>query len=128
MLHLDLPACQIPVAVRPPLLCTALMLLLLTGCVNGIDRDAAASQNGSLPTNTDGLRLLDASFATEIRNRQPSRVSQAISGDDPQLSFWMEFVCTGICEQRLPEDEQVIVSLEWYKEEDGHLLKQAVHR
>jgi hypothetical protein len=105
-------------------LCTVVTFCALTGCTGGAPLDAASrSPTPASSQSLDGLVLVDASFATEVHDRQPARISQSISSEERPLSFWMELRCTGPCRQRLTEDG-VVVSLDWYKEEEGRLLKQ----
>jgi len=110
-------------------LCTALSLLTLVGCGASPPVDPPFLPVSHAPLNVPGgLRLVDASFATQIHDRQPARVSSSLSmltSEGSDLSFWMELACTGLCYQRLAAEGQVIVFLEWYKEESGLLLKQA---
>lgn len=74
------------------------------------------------------LALLDASFASQVVDRQPSRVAQSYrlaSLTGSQLWFWVHVSCTGACEQQLAGNGQVKIFLDWYLEEDGILKKQA---
>ena len=50
------------------------------------------------------LALVDASFASQVVNRDPVRVSQSYrlsSLTDSRLWFWVHVNCTGVCEQKL---------------------------
>lgn len=74
------------------------------------------------------LTLLDASFASRIVGREPSRVSQSVrvgSLEDSRLWFWLHVSCTEECEQKIAEKGHVRIFLDWYLEEDGILKKQA---
>lgn len=110
-------------------LCTALSLVALVGCGARPLVETPSPPTRQTPLNVaGGLSLIDASFATEIHDRQPERVETSLSipaSESSNLSFWMELACTGFCEQRLAEEGQVTIFLEWYKEEDGLLLKRA---
>src|SRR5687768_8259302 len=110
-------------------LCAALSLLALVGCGARPPVDSASPPVRHVPFHSAGsLSLVDASFATGIHDREPARVSTSLSmpaSELSDLSFWMEFACTGICSQYLADEGQVTVFLEWYKEESGLLLKQA---
>src|SRR5688572_9498679 len=72
--------------------------------------------------------LLDASFASRIVGREPSRVSQSVrvgSLEDSRLWFWLHVSCTGGCEQKVAKNGHVKIFLDWYLEEEGILKKQA---
>jgi hypothetical protein len=74
------------------------------------------------------LALLDASFASQVINRDPVRISQSCrlgSLTDSRLWFWMHVSCTGACEQKLAAKGHVKIFLDWYLEEEGILKKQA---
>src|SRR5213080_4248243 len=74
------------------------------------------------------LALLDASFASQVINRDPVRISQSCRLDsltDSRLWFWMHVSCTGACEQKLAANGHVTIFLDWYFEEGGILKKQA---
>jgi len=109
-------------------LCTALGLLALVSCGASppVDPSSPPPRHPSFSI-AEGFILIDASFATEIHDRQPARVSTLLSvpATENDLSFWMELACTGFCEQRLAAEGELIVFLDWYKEESGLLLKQA---
>jgi hypothetical protein len=73
------------------------------------------------------LTLIDASFASRVVGREPSRVSQALrvgSLDDSRLWFWMHISCTAECEQMVATKGHVKIFLDWYLEEEGILKKQ----
>ncbi len=73
------------------------------------------------------LRLLDASFASQIIDRQPARVSQSCrlgSLEGSRLWFWVRLSCTGECEKKMAAKGQVKVFLDWYLREEGILTKQ----
>ncbi len=75
-----------------------------------------------------GLTLVDASFASRITDRQPSRVSQSVrvgSLEDSRLWFWLHLACTGACEQKIAKKGHVKIFLDWYLEEEGILKKQS---
>ena len=108
---------------------TALSLLVVVGCsaVSPLDPPSPAEKDSAV-TVSGGLRLIDASFATEIQDRQPARVSSSLpmpTNHDGELLFWMELTCTGLCAQRLAGEGPLTVVLDWYREERGILLKQA---
>lgn len=74
------------------------------------------------------LALVDASFASQVVNRDPVRVSQSYrltSLTDSRLWFWVHVNCTGVCEQKLAAKGHVKIFLDWYMEEAGILKKQA---
>jgi hypothetical protein len=76
----------------------------------------------------NGLALVDASFASRIVDRQPSRLSQSCrlgSLSKSRLWFWMRLACTGECARKLAADGHVKVFVDWYLREDGILRKQA---
>jgi hypothetical protein len=109
-------------------LSAALAILALASC--------AGRQSGTTPVATDHtppvkllgtLTLVDAAFATGIHGREPARIEKTVTlpAADPLLSFWMELSCTGICDQQLTADGELTIFLDWYKEQDGMLLKQA---
>ena len=110
--------------------CTALSLLALCSCglTPPLETPAPTPPVRYVPSSAaGGLSLIDASFATQIDDRQPARISTSVSlpAGEENLLFWMEFACTRLCGQQLAEAGEVTVFLEWYKEEGGHLLKQA---
>lgn len=75
-----------------------------------------------------GLVLLDASFATQIIDRQPLRVSGVFhlgSEKDLHLWFWINLGCTGKCAQKMISEGHVTVFLDWYRREGTILTKQA---
>jgi hypothetical protein len=108
-------------------LCTALAVLVLVSCAGRSTGSAPPTPAAPTPNLSGTLTLVDAAFATEIRGREPARIEKTVSlsTTDPLLSFWMELSCTGICDQQLTADGQLTIFLDWYKEEDGMLLKQA---
>ena len=74
------------------------------------------------------LALLDASFASQVANRDPVRISQSCrlsSLTDSRLWFWIHASCTGACEQKLAAKGHIKIFLDWYLEEAGILKKQA---
>ena len=76
----------------------------------------------------NGLTLVDASFASRIADRDPSRVSHSVrigSLEDSRLWFWLHLTCTEECEQKIAKKGHVKIFLDWYLEEDGILKKQA---
>lgn len=76
----------------------------------------------------NGLTLIDASFASHVAGREPSRVSQSVrvgSLEDSRLWFWVHVSCTGECEQKIAAKGHVKIFLDWYREEEGILRKQA---
>lgn len=73
------------------------------------------------------LTLIDASFASRIVDRHPSRVSKSVSIDsltDSTLWVWIHVSCTDECEEQLAAKKSVKIFLDWYLEEDGVLRKQ----
>jgi hypothetical protein len=74
------------------------------------------------------LALLDASFASQVVDRRPTRVSQSCrlgSLVGSRLWFWVRLSCTGECERKMAAKGHVKVFLDWYLQEDGVLTKQA---
>ena len=74
------------------------------------------------------LALLDASFASQVIDRNPTRVSQSYRLGlltDARLWFWLHVTCTGECQQKMDEKGHVTIFLDWYLEENGILKKQA---
>ena len=74
------------------------------------------------------LVLVDASFASRVVGREPSRVSHTVragSLHDSRLWFWLHVSCTGECEQKIAENGHVKIFLDWYLEEEGILKKNA---
>lgn len=74
------------------------------------------------------LTLVDASFASRVINRNPTRVSQSVrvgSLEDSHLWFWLHVSCTGECEEKMAKKGHVKIFLDWYLEEEGILKKQA---
>jgi hypothetical protein len=74
------------------------------------------------------LTLIDASFASRIVDREPSRVSRSVrvgSLADSRLWFWLHVGCTGECEEKVATKGHVRIFLDWYLEEEGILKKQA---
>src|SRR5262245_14027161 len=73
------------------------------------------------------LRLLDASFASQIVERQPTRISESCrlgSLEGSRLWFWVRLSCTGECEKKMTAKGQIKVFLDWYLREEGILMKQ----
>jgi len=86
------------------------------------------SQSLGVAHAVNGLALLDASFASQIIDRQPNRLSHSCRLDSlmgSRLWFWMRLSCTGECEQKMAAKGHVKVLLDWYLREDGILTKQA---
>ena len=74
------------------------------------------------------LALLDASFASRVIDRNPTRVSESYRlglPTDARLWFWLHVSCTGECQRKLDEKGHVTIFLDWYLEENGILKKQA---
>jgi hypothetical protein len=75
----------------------------------------------------EDLVLLDASFASQIVDRQPARVTRSAGVDvlaDSRLWFWVHVSCTGECAEIIATKGHVKLFLDWYLEEDGILRKQ----
>jgi len=118
--------------------CTALSLLALVSCSASppvempppavhtapVERHPPIKDRSTV--NLKGaVALVDATFATDIRDREPVRVSAlSLSNSNDDLWFWMEIACTGPCDELVQADGEVTVFLDWYKEEDGRLKKQ----
>jgi hypothetical protein len=76
----------------------------------------------------NGLAILDASFASEIIDRQPARLSQSCrlgSLAGSRLWFWVRLHCTGECERKMAEKGHMKLFMDWYLREEGILTKQA---
>ena len=76
----------------------------------------------------DDLTLLDASFASQVVDRNPVRVSHSYRLGlltDGRLWFWLQVTCTGECKQKMDEKGHVDIFLDWYLEENGILKQQA---
>lgn len=82
---------------------------------------------GGIAHAVNDLTLIDASFASQIVDRHPSRLSKTVRIDsltDSVLWMWIHVSCTGECEERLASKGSVKIFLDWYLEEDGVLRKQ----
>jgi len=98
-----------------------LRLVILTSC-------AGLSQSPGWAHAMNDLTLLDASFASQVLDRNPARVSESYrlrSGADAGLWFWLHVSCTGECKQTMDKKGHVNIFLDWYLEENGVLKKQA---
>ena len=76
----------------------------------------------------DGLAILDASFASQIIDRQPARLSGSCrlgSLTESRLWFWVRLSCTRACEQKMAANGHVKIFVDWYLREGGVLTKQA---
>lgn len=96
-------------------------LMILTCC-------ATAFQGFETAHAVNELVLLDASFASRVVGREPSRVSHTVrvaSLHDSRLWFWLQVSCTGECENKIAQKGNVKIFLDWYLEEEGILKKQA---
>ena len=85
------------------------------------------SQSLEVAHAVNGLALLDASFASQIIDRQPDRLSHSChlsSLMGSRLWFWVRLSCTGECDQKMAAKGHVKVFLDWYLREDGILTKQ----
>jgi hypothetical protein len=74
------------------------------------------------------LVFIDASFASQVIDRQPIRVSKSPrvgSLTDSRLWFWVHLSCTGECAQKLAAKGHLTLFVDWYMKEKGIMTKQA---
>jgi Protein of unknown function (DUF2914) len=98
----------------------ATRIIILTCCLS-------LSMGMSMAHAVKDLVLLDASFASQITDRHPSRVPQSADLDslvDSRLWFWVHVSCTGECAEMIAAKGHVKLFLDWYLEDDGVLRKQ----